>query len=306
MKKIVLSLCIMILLMFAPGLGMSVHAEIKPEIVLNSYELNEKMEYGEKTSIYVVFANESSLLLADNILVTYTSPNGTVIPAYGTSNQFFIKSIQPGAAVGVQIPIVILESESGYGDMKFQLEYSTEMDALYTSNSEIVFPLNESGSLSIKNINITSNTTVGANSLIGVGYTNGKKDELHNVKLIIEGDISEGTKEILIGDIGAGQSKYSECYVTYEMIGENNVNVHMYYEDDRGNEYTVDGGEYTVTVKNTAQDDNQTSDGTSSQMTPQINQPEQNMNLSTLFLLGAAVIIMILIILVIISLVKRK
>lgn len=316
MKKIVLWLFTCIALALLPVCSLNVRAEVKPEIVINSYEISDKVEYGEKTSIYVVFVNESTSVVAENVLVTFSSPNESVIPAYGTSNQFYITSIQPSAAVGVDIPIVLLETASGYGSMKFQLEYTTVEDRLFDNTSQIVFPLNESGSLSIKNINITSNTTVGANSLIGVGYVNGRNEDLKNVKLVIEGEITGANKTVNVGDLYAGQSKYTECYVTYEEVGERNIKIYMTYEDEKGNTFSADGGDYTVVVKNSAADSGQqnleqtnnevNNDTQATQNSTEIEKTSQGIDITVLLLAIAGIIVLILIIIILIKGLRRK
>ncbi len=311
--KVVITFCILMLIPFRP---MQVHAEIKPEIVINSYELNDKIEYGEKNSIYVVFVNESTSVTAENVLVTYYSENKTVIPAIGTSNQFYITSIQPSAAVGVEIPVVFLESESGFGHIRFELEYTTTEEALLGNSSDIVFPLTASGSLAIKNINITSNTTVGANSLIGVGYNNEKAEDIHNVKLIIEGEITGKSQIVNVGDLYANQSKYTEVYVTYEEVGERNIKITMTYDDEKGNNHVVDGGSYTVKVKSSAEEIDVQEVQNYAQNTGNVDQTDlqvfetpqvQNTADITLVLLGiAGAIVLILIVLILIKGLKRK
>lgn len=312
MKKII-TLCVFI---FAALIPMQVRAEIKPEIVINSYEINDKIEYGEKSSIYVVFVNESTSVTAENVLVTYYSDNNTVIPAVGTSNQFYITSIQPSAAVGVEIPVVFLESESGYGHIRFKLEYTTIEEKLFENSSDIVFPLTASGSLAIKNINITSNTTVKANSLIGIGYNNEKAEDIHNVKLIIEGEITGGSQVVNIGEMYANQSKYTEVYVTYEEVGERNIKISMTYDDEKGNNHTVDGGSYTVKVKSSAEEidvqDVQNPDNSNENLANSNSQttyePQTQSQVDiTLILLGVAgAIVLILIVLILIKGLKRK
>ena len=127
-------------------------------------------------------------------------------------------------------------------------EFSINEIPLYGATSYIVFPIGDD-SIYIRNVNVTTETTVGANSLVSVSFDNNLKTELTNAKLIISGDVENGQISYQIGNVSAKATKYAEHYLKFTSVGQKNIKLQLVYTSDKGEEITKDIGEYSISVK---------------------------------------------------------
>lgn len=303
MKRIIACVCAIVMILMVPcRMEVAEAATTKPQVVVSEYSLSEEFQYGEETTIKVSLKNMSKESKVNGVLVTYNSANNSVIPAKGTSNQVYIEQIGAGQLQMLEIPVVILESSDGYGSMNFSMEYMADGQNLLTNSSYIAFPLGLN-LLTVNTINVITNTTVGAASLVSVGFENSKTEEIQDVRLVISGDVENGEQTKNIGTVSAGQNKFAETSVTYDTAGTKNISVSLAFNDLNGNSHVVSIGDYQVTV----------TDGTGEnvQQTPEsgTEDPSTNglsFNLSIIFLGLAIVLIIILVLLVIVGSRKKR
>ena len=244
------------------------------------------------TFIDVTFQNMSEEYAMSAILITYASSNQSVIPAFEHSNQCFINSLNAGKTTTVRIPVVINDKGDGYAYMSFNIEYSVDEIGVFSSSSYIVFPVRDE-SISVRNINVTKETTIGVNTLVSVSFDNLLKTDMLNAKLIISGDVNDGEITYNIGNVAARSTKYAEYYFKFESAGEKEIKLQISYTLDNGETVTKDIGDYNITVKqgssaNNGGDPNGGSGGGNTQQQTGI-----PLNLSTIFLGLAGALLLI-------------
>lgn len=163
MKKLaILGVCIGLLT--ASFQGMNVHAaelnkeetvatwtapemDVNPIVVLDSYSMDtSSIVYGNDYNLHLVFQNESKLADATNILVSYGSPNQSVIPTYGEVSKFYIDEIKAGEVYEMDLPICIISSTSGYVQMQFDMEYTANQEVYDVKASNITFKVSSGSS----------------------------------------------------------------------------------------------------------------------------------------------------------------
>jgi len=289
--------------------GTDAEAAAKPEVIISGYHLEENLEFETETTLHIDIANMSNVYEVEGVLITYTSANNTVIPALEKTNQVYVTSLAPNQTTGVDIPVVLINSDAGYGQVSFSIEYTVGDTNVFTNNSYIVFPLNNNGDIEIKNVNVATSANYGAKSLVGLNYTNVGSSIIRGVKLVISGDVENGRVETEIGDVTAGRSGYYESYVVYNNVGANRINVSLTYEDSDGQTFVTDGGEYTITVQ---EDINKSEASETTTETQEITetQPENQgggMNISiSLFVLAAVIVVVVVILATVQAIKKRK
>jgi hypothetical protein len=220
----------------------------KPEIVLTNYSISENYVFGEETFITVSFKNMHTEVPCNAVLISYSSANQSVIPSLGTSNQLFIDSLEAGKEQKIKIPVVIIDKGDGYASMSFNIEYTVEEAGVFNTSCYIVFPVGDE-SVSVRNVNVTTETTVGASSLVSVSFENLLKSDITNVKLMISGDLDDGEASYLIGSVTAWATKYAENYLSFNTPGQKKIKLQLVYSLENGEVKTKDIGEYTINVK---------------------------------------------------------
>ena len=256
MRKFIFLLTCALAMMFCMTMGECEAAEIasKPQVGLDSYYLNnEKVVLGEDNSIHLEFCNQSRYPVSD-IMISFSSENNTVVPTYGESNQLYISKIGAKETVGVDFPINIVNHVNGYATMSFSIEYCVGTQVLSNNMSYIVIPIDTVEKISIKNLNVSSTAQVNSKVSVVVNYENIGKNTLQDVHLIINSEDFEKPIDLLAKDmLAAGEVGYFEYYLSFDTIGNKKVSFETRYLDEKGNEYSMDCGEYVVQV--TKQDD---------------------------------------------------
>ena len=111
-----------------------------------------------------------------------------------------------------------------------------------------MFPIGDE-TIYIRNVNVTTDTTVGANSLVSVSFENLLKTELTDVRFVISGDVNDGQIVYRIGNMTAHSTKYAEHYLSFSSAGQKSIKLQLIYVSDKGEEATKDIGEYIISVK---------------------------------------------------------
>ena len=199
--------------MFFPLYTVKAEEVSNPKIMLTGYSVEEGASASGDTMVYLDFTNMSKVYDFSEILITYTSPNNTVAPVFGVTNQIYIDTLKAGKTKRIELPIVLLDAGTQYGRMDFNIQYTYAGSKNAANYSYIVFLKQRDGNLTITNANIARATTVGAQTIASISYMNNSSITMYNVKIHFGGDIEE--KEVYIGTVGAGENGYSENYVIY-------------------------------------------------------------------------------------------
>ncbi|MBE5905178.1 MAG: hypothetical protein E7277_00090 [Lachnospiraceae bacterium] len=301
-KRVVLMMALLLMVMVGVH-TLEAKAATKPQVIISSYTLDDEIEFGKETNLHLNITNESGRVGVKGILITYVSENNTIVPAQGKSNQVYITSIEPGKTAAVDVPVVFNNSGDFFGQASFTIEYSVENREPFTNQSYIVFPFTESGVLDIKNVNVATNASIGAKSLVGVNYTNNSESLIRGVKLVVSGDVEGERVETKLGDVTAQRNGYFETYVVYKHEGANKIKISLVYEDEKENSYVANGGEYTVMV---SKDNDVVDEGRGSGVTDN-GQSENNSNVDMhKFFIGLAIILVVVLVVVAIVQVVRK
>lgn len=306
-RSILLIAAVVIAVFLGSGSFESARAAVKPEIVLTSYSLGDELVYEEETFIDVTFQNMNEEFACSAILISYTSSNQSIVPSFGHSNQIFINKLNAGQAKTIQIPIVIHDRGDGYASMNFNIEYTVEDTAVFNSSCYIMFPIGDTAeaSVNIRNVNVTTETTIGANSLVSVSFENLLKTELGDAKLIISGDVNDGEIFSRIGTVAAKATKYAEYYLSFSSEGQKMIKLQLGYTLDTGEEVIEDVGEYMISVKQGISQG--TSDISLSEAEMANNQKQSySMSLSTIFFILGGVVLLIGVIVFLITWIKKK
>lgn len=127
-------------------------------------------------------------------------------------------------------------------------KYRMDDIRMFSTSAYIVFPIGDD-SVSVRSVNVTTETTIGANSLVSVSFENQLKTDLTNAKLIISGDVNDGVITYQIGNVNAKSTKYAEYYLNFTSLGQKSIKLQLKYTSDKGEEFTKDIGEYIINVR---------------------------------------------------------
>lgn len=255
MKKIsniIIFISCMILTLVSGNCQVKASKYDKPYVEIDSYSIeSEAIVPGEEFELNLVFRNTSSSKEIGSCLVTYESPDGSVEPVYGQSNQFFLKKINAGETEEVTVK---LKANAGIETLSTQLVfsilYADEKDMDNNNTTKIFLPVSTSGTLRIENISVPNIVTLGTKSRISITYGNYGVDELSNIVLHIVGNKLNTELEYPLESIGGGSKKYAEAYIDYQKTGNQNIQISFTYDDSDGLRHETDLQSYEVTVSN--------------------------------------------------------
>lgn len=239
----------LIMLLFLPT--NNTYAVNEPRIVVDSFSITEGQPLaGSEATLSIVLKNLSTTVDVSNILLTYkNSYTEAIYPIEGNSNQIYISQISANSKYQVDIEIGITANfKADLASISILMQYQDTSSNSYNNTALIYLPILQEKELDISGIFVKEKTSVGDNTLVSFNYGNNGKKNISNVRLNIEGDISEEQKTYLIGDIVVGKYDTLDYYVNFQTQGSKILKISFSYNDENGNAYTLEPEEYTVDV----------------------------------------------------------
>ena len=165
-------------------------------------------------------------------------------PAYGVDNQVYVGNVAAGETVPVQVKLVV--------DSKFKSDIAKVVCSVSSEHSNntvvVAIPAHVGNKLAVKSIDIAKNAVLGGKSLLNISLNNRTGYEIKDAKLLIEGNISSESKEIVLGDIGVNSNFVKDCYISFEKVGKQSILIKLEYTSDIGEDIVSDIGTYSVNV----------------------------------------------------------
>jgi len=229
--------------------AVAVTQETTPQVTLSSYSIAEgTLAPGEEITLNLDFKNLSKRTNVKEMLVSYTSPNGAVTPIFGNSNQLYITNIDSDQTQEVQLSLNIADAAITDIQLAFTLQYASESNEEYSNTVLVDIPMQVEAQISVNSLYVASSANVGVNSLVSINYGNQSADDLKNVTMLIEGDIPDAQKKVVLGDLAAGEVNSLDYYVSFLDAGTQTLTISCTYEDKNGNLITLDSKDFTVQV----------------------------------------------------------
>lgn len=252
MKRIV---CVMLILTAILGIQPSlVFADVnKAYITVSSYKITEGAVIpGQEITLSIVLKNTSRNKNIGNTMVTMQVADGNVFPVYETSNQIYINELNAGEEKEVAIKLKVaskIESESI--PIVFHIVYADEKKEDNINETTLYLPVSTSGSLSVQNISVVDQATIGTKARISATYENTGEDEISNITLHVTGSNFASAKEFKFDNLGGGEKNYAEAYIDFNSVGTQKINVSFTYEDLEGITHETEIVSYDVQVSGT-------------------------------------------------------
>ncbi|MDC7280510.1 hypothetical protein NXH64_13490 [Butyrivibrio fibrisolvens] len=218
-------------------------------IEIESYNVEGGMiEAGKNITVNLTLHNTSNSSNATSIIMTMSNATGSVLPAYGNSNQVYVGTISAGKKKEVSVPLTIGETYMGGAvDLSCQFDYLTS-GARMNNVATIAIPVSGGSTLGVKSIDVNTHAIVNGKSLLSCSYINQSSSNITDAKLIIDGNVSSASKEISLDTVYAGKTYTQDFYVTFKEPGNQAINVTLQYTDVDGNLKTTDLGKFEVSV----------------------------------------------------------
>lgn len=221
---------------------------------VSSYEVEEgSLNAGEQITLNLAIHNCSSVTTAQNCILTFSATDDTLYAVYGEDNQVYLGTLAPNATKEVSISLLVSESyNSEMAVLKLTFNYASSGNTL--ENAIVLnIPTYATGQLTSESVIVAGSATVGVNALVSVRCKNSGNTDITEAKLVFDGNVEDGCKEIILPTISAGKTCSQDFYVRFAESGIQTLGVAYEYTDSQGNSYTVDCGEYVVNVTNSTE-----------------------------------------------------
>lgn len=218
---------------------------------IETYEVEEgDLNPGEQITLNLKVKNNSEVTDAKNAVVTFESMDGALAPIYGDDNQIYIGTVPAGQTVNVMIEAIVNKQYKAEAtQLKCYFTYVSGATPL-SNTVAINIPTYVSGNLLVESAVVAENATVGVNSLVSIRCKNGGTTTITDAKLVVNGNVQEENREIMLPTIESGKTLAEDYYVSFTESGIQSLQLELQYTDAKGNVCTVNCGEYKVNVTN--------------------------------------------------------
>ena len=226
-----------------------VDASYNSVVEVEGYVIEEGyIEAGKEANVVLTLRNTNRDANAVNIVVTVSSNSGMVYPKYGDDNQFYVGDLEAGKNTTVTIPIVVASSfVSDYVDFNCTMNYVMNGMKI-TNSSTMVLPGLSNVAISVNSLEVSAHAVKNSQSLLSINYSNKGADNINDAVIVVDGNVSETTKEIDLGTVAAGKAYNKDCNVIYTESGKQTITVMLKYTDVNGEQVQSDLGTFRVTV----------------------------------------------------------
>ncbi|SFC62169.1 hypothetical protein [Butyrivibrio sp. YAB3001] len=228
-------------------------------VVVEGYSLGDSMlQAGKDVDISFTLRNTSNTASATNVVMSLSNNEGMLNPKYGSGNQIYVGSISPGATKEVTASVSVSSRfKETSANISVKIDYIT-LNNQRTNSVDIFIPATGGTVISINSVSVSPRATVKGKTLISVEYTNNTGADILDAKLLIDGNISDDSKELSVGTISAGRHYSKDLYVVFTEVGDEQISISFSYSVGEGESKLIDLGNYNVRVseaKNTTNTD---------------------------------------------------
>ena len=222
----------------------------EPKMMVESYEIVEgERSKGEPFVLEIHARNTNQYADAFNVLVTYFSETDNVRMREEKSNQHYEPVVRAGGLMSYQIELEVTELyEMDTMVMNIIFSYVDKNGTGYTNTSMITPRIVENCIMGIDSLSVAQKAVAGAKALVNVRYSNAGNRPVENIRMIIEGDILEDGREVILEDLREKEQKYRDCYVSFKEAGNQTLRISFQYMDEDGKEYSLEPKEFQVLV----------------------------------------------------------
>lgn len=224
---------------------------INAVVELTGYEVEGGyIEAGKETTILLTIKNENAYYDAHNIVLSASSASGMIFPKYGNSNRTFVGDLNHKMSTTVKIPVAVAsELTAEYADINFDIIYESG-DFKYTNNASILIPTHLISEINVNSLDVSKHPTINSKSLLSISYTNNTNKNISDAVLVVEGNVSEDTQQIDLGNIAADKTYIKDFDIVFTEAGEQSIIVKLKYTNVNGEYIEDELGDYTVDVRN--------------------------------------------------------
>lgn len=142
-KKIAAYACLQLFIAtLLPGYVVHAAGETdNPRVMITDYELETPNVFGEETMLHLSVKNRSKNHDVTEVLITYSSSNGSLAPAVGDVNQIYIEKISKDTVESIDIPVVIYDQGEDFAQVSFRIQYTVENRNAMENTGTIYFPI---------------------------------------------------------------------------------------------------------------------------------------------------------------------
>ncbi|SHJ33577.1 COG1361 family protein [Pseudobutyrivibrio xylanivorans] len=236
-----------------------VEGSVAAIIEIQDYTIDGGMiEAGKEITVNLTLHNTSSSMAATSVMMTLSNTTGSLYPAYGNDNQIYVGNIGADKTKTVSVPMTIGQTYMGDAvDLICQFDYAAQ-NARLSNQAMIVIPRSGGSTIGVKSIDVSSHAIVNGKSLLAISYVNQSSANITDARIIVDGNVSNPSKEIKLDTVYAGKSYTEDFYVSFKESGNQQIQVSLAYTDVDGQQNVTDLGTFDVTVsKENVEEDSQ-------------------------------------------------
>jgi hypothetical protein len=171
-----------------------------------------------------------------------------VYPAYGNDNQIYIGTLQAGESTTVSIPITV---NSGFdeelADISCDLIYESGGNKI-TNRVSMILPSEKVNEVVVRSVEVSAHAIKNGKSLLSIVYGNNSNKNISDAEILIEGNVSDATKNIKLESLIAGKEYTKDFNIAFTEAGEQSITISLKYTSSDDELIKLDLGTYNVNV----------------------------------------------------------
>ena len=223
----------------------------KPKVIIEAYSFDRERVYaGDKLRINLSVRNTSSAEAITNLLLTYSSDGGVLLPSSGTSNSVFLGEIKKGEAYQLVLFIDVSSgAEAKTYPLSIQLAYESARNfAEFKEETSITIPVLQRIRVRLTEPAMYGDPWVGQGIMMSFSLYNLSKSTIYNCSVEVAGEGLSLEEPFFGGNVSGGNMMRADVSVIPETAGEVHGQFLVNYENIFG-EITTETLDFTLFVQ---------------------------------------------------------
>ncbi|MGR6835229.1 COG1361 S-layer family protein [Syntrophomonas erecta] len=214
--------------------------DLTPRIILDNYSIGgEYAQCGQSFPLTMFFLNTSTTTTVKNTKISLAS-EGDVFAPVGSSNSFYIPSIEPGSSIEKTIVLKPKNNaEHQIYTLTANIDYQDSSGNKYDEKDTISIPVIKELKLVTSAVETPAQVFVGSPTGLSIDIYNTGRSLIRNLMVRTEGDFEVQDGNLFIGNIEAGKDDYYDVTVIPQKEGSLKGQVIMEYDDELGQHFTL-------------------------------------------------------------------
>ena len=214
-----------------------------PIVMIPEYDVNGEVSPGSEFELTVQVKNMDPVLAASQMRTTLTIKTEGIYLAEGDVNQRYTEWLEAGETethvFRLTVSRNVKEELLSNLILECSFNYVSQTGTIGSNSTAFSIDIAKRSELKLLEVTIPDHVYAYIPTLMDLKYENTGEKQIKEVSMTVSGNVTTADQEITLEPASIGRQMNDEQYITFTQGGEQELQIHLSYEDEDGNVYEL-------------------------------------------------------------------